>query len=349
MSFSLGIIGLPNVGKSTLFKALTKKSIDIANYPFCTIDPNVGIVTVPDPRIQELARISKSEKIIPTVIEFYDIAGLVKNAHKGEGLGNKFLSHIREVKAIIHVVRGFTDKNIIHVSNRVDPDTDQEIINMELIFADLETVNRRLADEERKAKGHDKEAKTKVEILKKIQTALEKGIRALDAFQTHEDAACIKDMNLLTMKPMITVLNVDEDASISPMDSIAISAKIEAELADLSSEDAKAYLQGLGAEESGLDKLIKKSYEVLGLITFFTSGPKETRAWTIARGAKAPQAAGEIHTDFEKGFIRAEIISYNDFVKCAGEEGAKEQGKMRLEGKDYIIKDGDVAHFRFSV
>lgn len=348
MSFSLGIIGLPNVGKSTLFKALTKKSIDIANYPFCTIDPNVGVVTVPDPRIQELARISKSEKIIPTVIEFYDIAGLVKNAHKGEGLGNKFLSYIREVKAIIHVVRGFTDKNIIHVSNRVDPNSDKETIELELIFADIEVVKKRVSDEERKAKGQDKEAKTKVEILKKLQATLEKGIRALDTSQTHEENACIKDLNLLTMKPMITVLNVDEDASISPMDFIAISAKIEAELADLSPEDAKSYLQGLGMEESGLDKLIKKSYEVLGLITFFTSGPKETRAWTIARGTKAPQAAGEIHTDFEKGFIRAEIISYRDFIKCAGDSGAKEKGFMRLEGKDYIMEDGDVAHFRFS-
>jgi len=405
MSFSIGIVGLPNVGKSTLFKALTKKQIEIANYPFCTINPNVGVVTVPDERIEKLSHISKSEKIIPTVIEFFDIAGLVKDAHKGEGLGNKFLSHIREVKAIVHVVRGFTDNNIIHVSNKVDPESDKETINLELIFADLETINKRLREEERNAKGNDKEAMARVPVLKKLKEHLEKGKLANELDLTDEERETIKELNLLTAKPMITVINVDEDSPLlkspspqpsphatagqatsgegekekiknsSPLvgeerrggnslapagrgqgegkaiteEAIPVCAKIEAELAELSEDEAKAYLQELGLQTSGLDKIIKKSYEILGLITFFTSGPKESRAWTVRRGAKAPEAAGVIHTDFEKGFIRAEIIACDDFIACAGEAGAKEKGKLRVEGKDYIIQDGDVAHFRFNV
>lgn len=350
MSFSIGIVGLPNVGKSTLFKALTKKPIEIANYPFCTIDPNVGVVTVPDERIMRLSKISKSEKTIPTVIEFFDIAGLVKDAHKGEGLGNKFLSHIREVKAIVHVVRGFTDKNIIHVSNRVDPESDKETINLELIFADLETLNKRLREEERNAKGNDKEAAARVLVLKKLHVHLEAGKLANSLELTDEERATIKGLNLLTAKPMITVINVDEtDINKNFEDKIPVCAKIEAELAELSDEDAKVYLKELGLEVSGLHKIIQKSYEILGLITFFTSGPKESRAWTLKKGSLAPQAAGVIHTDFEKGFIRAEIIAYDDFIACVGELGAKEKGKFRVEGKDYIIQDGDVAHFRFNV
>ncbi len=398
MSFSIGIVGLPNVGKSTLFKALTKKPIEIANYPFCTINPNVGVVTVPDERIEKLSHISKSEKTIPTVIEFFDIAGLVKDAHRGEGLGNKFLSHIREVKAIVHVVRGFTDKNIIHVSNRVDPESDKETINLELIFADLETINKRMREEERNAKGNDKEAMARVPVLKKLKEHLEKGKLANALELTDEERETIKGLNLLTAKPMIMVMNVDEDSPLlkspsphpsptsgegenvklrnsSPLmegnksthsspplvggdkgegeatmeGAIPVCAKIEAELAELSDDEAKAYLKELGLEVSGLHKIIQKSYEILGLITFFTSGPKESRAWTVRRGAKAPEAAGVIHTDFEKGFIRAEIIAYDDFIACAGELGAKEKGKLRVEGKDYVIQDGDVAHFRFNV
>lgn len=350
MSFSIGIVGLPNVGKSTLFKALTKKPIEIANYPFCTINPNVGIATVPDDRIDALAKISKSEKVIPTVIEFFDIAGLVKDAHKGEGLGNKFLSHIREVKAIVHVVRGFNDKNIIHVSNRVDPGADKEIIDLELIFADLETVKKRLRDEERNAKGMDKVALARVPVLKKLQAHMERGLLANSLELTDEEREAIKELSLLTAKPMITVINVDEEQLNKDYgEKIPVCAKIEAELAELSDEDAKTYLKELGLKTSGLEKIIKKSYEILGLITFFTSGPKETRAWTVRRGAKAPEAAGVIHTDFEKGFIRAEIISYEDFIASNGEAGAKEKGKLRVEGKDYIIQDGDVVHFRFQV
>lgn len=389
MSFSLGIVGLPNVGKSTLFKALTKKPVNIANYPFCTIDPNVGVVTVPDERLNELARVSKPAKIIPTAIEFYDIAGLVKDAHKGEGLGNKFLSHIREVKAIVHVLRGFSDPDVTHVSGAVNPESDKETINLELIFADQKTLERRIADTEKKARGMDKTAMSQLEVLKKMMAHLEWGKLANELRLTDEELEIFKDLNLLTMKPIIYVLNVDENDIVAPSPSIPlprgareanshtlfpspltgeggrlsaeasakagrpgegvikISAKIEAELADLSDEEAKAYLKELGLKQSGLDLLIKKSYEILGLITFFTTGSDETHAWTIKLGTKAPEAAGVIHTDFEKGFIKAEVINWKTFVDCGSEAVAKEKGLMRIEGKDYVMQDGDVCNFHF--
>jgi len=349
MSFSIGIVGLPNVGKSTLFKALTKKQVDAANYPFCTIDPNVGVVAVSDQRLEKLAQVSKSEKIIPTTIEFVDIAGLVKDAHKGEGLGNKFLANIREVDAIAQVVRKFSDKNVVHVSGEVNPDSDKETINLELIFADLQTVEKRHSSLTRLTHGQDKEALKALAVIDKIKTALDAGKLAISVDLKPEEEIYIKDLNLLTRKPMLYVLNVDEDKVYQESDYIPISAKIEAELSELSDEEAKQYLKDLGMEQSGLDKLITASYKLLDLITFLTSGPKETKAWTIKRGTKAPQAAGVIHTDFEKGFIRAEIINWQDFVKAGGETAAKEQGLIRTEGKDYEMKDGDVCHFRFNV
>jgi hypothetical protein len=349
MSFSIGIVGLPNVGKSTLFKALTKKQVDAANYPFCTIDPNVGVVAVSDERLEKLAQVSNSEKIIPTTIEFVDIAGLVKDAHKGEGLGNKFLANIREVDAIAQVVRKFSDKNVVHVSGEVNPDSDKETINLELIFADLQTVEKRQSSLTRLTHGQDKEALKALAVIDKIKTALDAGKLAISVDLKPEEEIYIKDLNLLTRKPMLYVLNVDEDKVYQESDYIPISAKIEAELSELSDEEAKQYLKDLGMEQSGLDKLITASYKLLDLITFLTSGPKETKAWTIKRGTKAPQAAGVIHTDFEKGFIRAEIINWQDFVKAGGETAAKEQGLIRTEGKDYETKDGDVCHFRFNV
>ena len=349
MSFSIGIVGLPNVGKSTLFKALTKKQVDAANYPFCTIDPNVGVVAVSDQRLEKLAQVSKSEKIIPTTIEFVDIAGLVKDAHKGEGLGNKFLANIREVDAIAQVVRKFSDKNVVHVSGEVNPDSDKETINLELIFADLQTVEKRHSSLTRLTHGQDKEALKALAVIDKIKNALDAGKLAISVDLKPEEEIYIKDLNLLTRKPMLYVLNVDEDKVYQESDYIPISAKIEAELSELSDEEAKQYLKDLGMEQSGLDKLITASYKLLDLITFLTSGPKETKAWTIKRGTKAPQAAGVIHTDFEKGFIRAEIINWQDFVKAGGETAAKEQGLIRTEGKDYEMKDGDVCHFRFNV
>src|SRR3989344_2121010 len=358
MSLSVGIVGLPNVGKSTLFKALTKKPVNIANYPFCTIDPNVGVVTVPDERLNELAKVSKPAKIIPTAIEFYDIAGLVKNAHKGEGLGNKFLSHIREVKAIVHVLRGFSDPDVTHVSGDVNPESDKETINLELVFADQKTLERRIADTEKKAKGMDKGAMAQLAVLKKMMAHLEQGKLANELHLNDEELEIFKDLNLLTMKPIIYVLNVDED-NVTVGDGrdrplqvddryIRISAKIEAELADLSDEEAKAYLKELGLKLSGPEALIKKSYETLGLITFFTTGADETRAWTIKKGSKAPQAAGVIHTDFEEGFIKAEVIGWKEFVECGSDAVAKEKGLMRIEGKEYVMQDGDVCNFHFS-
>jgi len=359
MSFSIGIVGLPNVGKSTLFKALTKKQVDASNYPFCTIDPNVGVVAVPDERLEKLAVVSKSAKIVPTTIEFIDIAGIVKDAHKGEGLGNKFLANIREVDAIVQVVRQFSDANVIHMAGAVNPESDRETIDLELIFADLQTVEKRLETNSKELRGGKKEAVELQPVLEKAKAGLEQGKLASSVIADPEEKSLIKDLCLLTMKPMIYVLNVDEAAAVSDetlasqrtngsIDYLYISAKIEAELAELPDDEARAYLQELKLDASGLDRLIVRAYNALNLITYFTSGEMETKAWTIRVGTKAPQAAGVIHTDFEKGFIRAEIIKWQDLVDAGGEAKAREKGLIRLEGKDYQVQDGDVAHFRFS-
>jgi len=346
----IGIVGLPNVGKSTLFKALTKKQVVIENYPFATIEPNLGVVSVPDERLALLAKVSHSEKIIPTTIEFLDIAGLVKNAHQGEGLGNQFLSHIREVDAIVEVVRDFKDDDIVHVEGAPDPKRDEDIIDIELAMADLETISRRLERVQGKAKSGDKTAAAEATFLEKIKSGLNQGRAVRDLELSREEKRELKSLNLLTSKPLLIVRNISEDQikNAADQDELAISAKIEAELADLEPAEAASYLQELGLPSSGLDRLIKKSYELLNLITFFTSGPKETRAWTIRRGTQAPEAAGVIHTDFEKGFIRAEIIPWDKLVEAGGETAVKEKGWMRLEGKEYVMRDGDVAHFRFA-
>ncbi|HOY56034.1 MAG TPA: redox-regulated ATPase YchF [bacterium] len=354
MSFQIGIVGLPNVGKSTLFKALTKKQVDVANYPFCTIDPNVGVVAVPDTRLEKLALISHSQEIIPTTIEFVDIAGLVKNAHKGEGLGNQFLAHIREVDAIIEVVRDFADKNIIHVEGTVDPERDRDIISLELVMADLETANKKMASLHKEVKSGNKEIQKNMLLFEGLKAHLEQGNLAREFMCSVDDKKVIKELNLLTTKPLIFVLNVDENCQSAVLEQkfgsqvIKINAKLEAELADLPAADVADYLKELNISSTGLDKLIIESYRILNLITFLTSGPKETRAWTVCRGTKAPEAAGVIHTDFIKGFIRAEICAWQDFVTYGGEVGVKEKGLMRLEGKDYVIQDGDTIYFRVS-
>jgi len=349
MSLSIGIVGLPNVGKSTLFNALTKNKAEASNYPFCTIDPNVGVVKVPDERLEALATVSKPKKIIPTIIEFVDIAGLVKGAHQGEGLGNQFLARIRECDAICEVVRVFKDSNVIHVNGEVNPKSDQETIGLELIFADLATVEKRLAKVVKDAKSGDKEIIKERQLLEKIKNFLAAGkaIREIDFID--EEKKYLKNFNLLTAKPIIYVYNTDENTlaekNDGPDEIIAINAKIEAEIGELAEEERAEYTKELGLERSGLEKLIQASYKLLGLITFFTTGPDETRAWTVKQGTKAPLAAGVIHTDFTKGFIRAEIINWQDFITAGSEARARELGLLRTEGKDYIIKDGDVCHF----
>ncbi len=364
MSLKCGIVGLPNVGKSTLFNALTKAGIAAENYPFCTIEPNLGIVEIPDSRLGALAAIAKPQKVIPAVVEFVDIAGLVAGASKGEGLGNQFLANIRETDAIAHVVRCFEDPNVIHVANRIDPIDDIEVINTELALADLAAVDKQLAKFGKAARaGGDKEAKRIVEALDKVRKALDAGKPARSADLYVEEKAVLKPFFLLTMKPTMYLANVAENgfennphldrvhehAQKEGAPVVAVSAALESQIADLSDEDKKVFLDDLGVDEPGLDRVIHAGYKLLGLQTYFTAGPKEVRAWTIRVGDTAPQAAGVIHTDFEHGFIRAEVIAYNDFIQSKGEHGAKEAGKMRLEGKEYVVHDGDVMHFRFNV
>ncbi len=361
----LGIVGLPNVGKSTLFNAITKAGAEAANYPFCTIEPNVGVVTVPDERVSTLSRIYKSKRTIYTTIEFSDIAGLVKGASRGEGLGNKFLGHIREVEAIVHVVRCFDDPNVVHVDGKVDPVGDIETINMELIIADMEVLERRIAKTEKQAKA-DKSARGDLELLKAVYDHLAAGNTARSMELEDDQADFIRTLDLLTYKPVIYAANVSEDdiadddneyvkavkefAAAEGSEVVVICAKIEAELAELEDEEREMFLEDMGITESGLDKLIRSSYALLDLISFLTTGEDETRAWTIKRGTLAPQAAGKIHTDFEKGFIRAETIAYDKLMECEGHlSTAKERGWLRSEGKDYEMKDGDVVHFLFNV
>lgn len=365
MALTAGIVGLPNVGKSTLFNAITKAGALAANYPFATIDPNVGIVEVPDTRLNKLTEMVEPKKTIPTTFEFTDIAGIVKGASKGEGLGNKFLSHIREVDAICQVVRAFDDENVTHVAGRVNPLDDIEVINMELVLADLESVEKRLPRIEKMARQKDKTAEMEFRILFRIKEALEEGnpVRSLDF--NEEDQKYVNQAQLLTSKKMLYIANVGEDeigddendkvktireyAAKEDSEVIVISAKIEEEIATLDDEDKEMFLEDLGIEEPGLDRLIRTTYDLLGLSTYFTAGVQEVRAWTFRQGMTAPQCAGIIHTDFERGFIRAEVTSYDDYVEHGGEQGAKEAGKQRLEGKDYIMQDGDIVHFRFNV
>ncbi len=364
MGIKCGIVGLPNVGKSTLFNAVTQaQNAAAANYPFCTIDPNVGVVPVPDLRLAALADIVKPERVLPTTVEFVDIAGLVAGASKGEGLGNKFLAHIRETDAVAHVVRCFVNDDVVHVAGRIDPLADIDVINTELALADLETVERGLQRAEKASKAGDKDAIRLRELLKRMRDHLDAGHPARTLALDAADRLLLRELHLITLKPLMYVANVAENGFkdnpyleavrqrgvAEGADVVPVCAAIESEIAQLDEADRQAFLEELGLHEPGLDRVIRAAYHLLGLLTFFTAGPKEVRAWTTHKGAHAPQAAGEIHTDFEKGFIRAEVISFEDFVACRGEHGAREAGKMRLEGKDYVVREGDVMHFRFNV
>ena len=363
MGFNCGIVGLPNVGKSTLFNALTRASVDAANFPFCTIEPNTGVVPVPDPRLDRIAEIVNPARIVPSAMEFVDIAGLVAGAAKGEGLGNQFLAHIRETDAVAHVVRCFEDDNVTHVSGDVDPDADIDIIDLELALADLETAERVHDRNRRIANAGDKEARILVDILERVRSGLEAGrpVRAL-GLESHE-LGLLRECHFITQKPVMYVANVAEDGfEGNPMLTavatraasegavvVAVCAKIEAEISELDDADRDEFLEDLGLDEPGLDRVVRAGYQLLGLHHYFTAGPKEARAWTVPVGTPAPRAAGVIHTDFERGFIRAEVISYDDYLAHGGENGAREAGRRRLEGKDYVVRDGDVIHFRFNV